>query len=231
MYDQADIPPFPERTRHANACWCRYLPFCIIPCMKSAGILLLVSLLGTSSLTAWAQSQGRVSSGPVGASMAMLATLQDAEVLPPEGTPEANRIIQMVIQFQAVFMKSSDPALRDFFDQALLAQWADQAQPLGVAFRTRGWTSEVLEALSEQYRKLSPQERTRLAGAFASFNMRLADFEILSELFRKAQTRFSQRGQDIHRIFAEYRRTMPGGKRSDGKERQNGNQGLYSHQS
>jgi hypothetical protein len=201
------------------------------PVMKLAGILLVMSLLGGLSANALAQSQGRVSSGPVRASMAMLATLQDAEVLPPEGTPEANRIIQMVIQFQAVFMKSSDPSLRDFFDQALLAQWADQAQPLGVAFRSRGWTSQVLEALSAQYRKLTPQERARLGGAFSAFNMRLADFDILSELFRKAQTAYSQRGQDIHQIFAEHRRSMPGGKRRDGKEKQNGNQGLYSHQS
>ena len=201
------------------------------PVMKLAGVLLVTSLLGGLSSNTLAQSQGRVSSGPVGASMAMLATLQDAEVLPPEGTPEANRIIQMVIQFQAAFMKSSDPALRDFFDQALLAQWADQAKPLGAAFLTRGWTSEVLEALSGQYGKLSARERARLAGAFAAFNMRLADFEILSELFRKARTTYSQRGQDIHRIFAEHRRAMPGGKPSDGKERHNGNQGLYSHQS
>ena len=190
-----------------------------------------MSLLGGVSTHVLAQQQGRVSSGPVGASMAMLATLQDAEVLPPEGTPEANRIVQMVIQFQAVFMKSSDPALRDFFDQALLAQWADQAQSLGAAFLARGWTSEVLEALSAKYRKLSLQERARLAGAFATFNMRLADFEVLSDLFGKARTTYRQRGQDIHRIFAEHRRTMPGGKRNDGKERQNGNQGLYSHQS
>jgi hypothetical protein len=201
------------------------------PVMKLAGVLLVMNLLGGLSTNASAQSQERISSGPVGAAMAMLATLQDAEVLPPEGTPEANRIIQMVIQFQAVFMKSTDPAVRNFFDQALLAQWADQAQPFGAAFRTRGWTSEVLEALSGQYRKLSPQERARLAGAFATFNMRLADFEILSDLFRKARTTYSQRGQDIHGIFAEHRRTMPGGKRSDGKERQNGNQGLYSGQS
>ena len=200
------------------------------PMMKFAGILFVMTLLGGWSANALAQSQGRVSSEPVGASMAMLATLQGADVLPPEGTPEANRIIQMVIQFQAVFMKSSDPAVRDFFDQALLAQWADQAQSLGVAFRTRGWTSEVLEALSRQYRKLSAQERARLAGAFAVFNMQLADFESLSELFGKAQTAYSQRGQEIHRIFAEYRRSMPGGKRSDGKERKNGDQGLHSHQ-
>ena len=47
--------------------------------------------------------------------MALLATLQDANVLPPEGTPEANRVIQIVIQFQGLFMKSSDPVAARVF--------------------------------------------------------------------------------------------------------------------
>jgi hypothetical protein len=199
--------------------------------MKLAGLLLLMSLLLGFSLAVFAQSQGRTSLGPVGASMAMLATLQEADVLPPEGSPEANRIIQSVIQFQALFMKSSDPAVQNFLDQALAAQWGDQAQNLGAAFRARGWTSEVLEAVSGQYWKLSSGERARLAGAFSAYNMRLTDFELLSGLYDKARAKFSQQGQDIHKIFAEQRRTMPGGKRGDRKERRNGDKGVYSHQS
>ena len=96
--------------------------------MKQSSLLwLMIGLLIGAATPAWAQSQGRTATGPVGASMAVLATLQDAGVLPPEGTPEANRVIQVVIQFQAAFMKSSDPALREFFDQALAAKWTDQA--------------------------------------------------------------------------------------------------------
>ena len=48
--------------------------------------------------------------------MAVLATLQDADVLPPEDTPEANRVIKAVIQFQSVFLKSSDPAVQSLSD-------------------------------------------------------------------------------------------------------------------
>ena len=54
--------------------------------------------------------------------MAVLAMLQDADVLPPEGTPEANRVIQVVIQFQSVFMKSGDPAVQAFLSHALAAK-------------------------------------------------------------------------------------------------------------
>ena len=59
--------------------------------------------------------------------MAVLAMLQDAEVLPPEGTPEANRVIKMVIQFQSVFMKSSDPSVQAFLNQALILVGSDSA--------------------------------------------------------------------------------------------------------
>ena len=54
--------------------------------------------------------------------MAVLATLQDADVLPPEGTHEANRVIKAVIQFQSVFLKSDDPAVQLFLTQALATQ-------------------------------------------------------------------------------------------------------------
>lgn len=163
--------------------------------------------------------------------MALLATLQDADVLPPEGTPEANRVIQIVIQFQGLFMKSSDPVVREFFNQALALKYAGRAEELELSFRKGGWTSEVVEAVCERYARGSDEERARLAGAFLQVNMRPADFELLSELYVKARARFSQQGQDIHQIFADHRRTMPGGNRFDGKERRDGNQGLYSHQS
>ena len=163
--------------------------------------------------------------------MALLATLQDADVLPPEETPEANRVIQIVIQFQGLFMKSSDPVVRGFFDQALAMKYAGRAEELGASFRKGGWTSEVVEAICDYYATRSVQERSRLAGAFAQVNMRPADFELLSELYAKARIRFSQQGQDIHQIFTAHRRTMPGGQHFDRKERHDGNQGLYSHQS
>ncbi|HEY5626794.1 MAG TPA: hypothetical protein VIR79_02510 [Nitrospira sp.] len=176
-------------------------------------------------------AQGRTSSRPVGASMAMLATLQGADVLPPEGTPEANRIIQMVIQFQALFMKSSDPAVQEFFKESLVARWADRGPTLETTFRTEGWTSEVLEALSERYQTLPSRERDRLAGAFASVNMRVGDFDQLSRLFKRAQAKYRDQGKDIHHIFVEHRRTMPGGHRGERKERRHGDQGLHSYQS
>jgi hypothetical protein len=199
--------------------------------MAWAVAFMLIALLDSVSLFAMAQTQGRTSAGPVGASMALLATLQDAQVLPREGTPEANRVIQIVIQFQSLFMKSSDPVVRTFLDQALKLKYADRAQELAASFRTGGWTSEVVEAVCERYATEPEQERARLANAFSDVNMRPADFDLLSELYATARARFMQQGRDIHQIFASYRRTMPGGQYFDRKERRDGYQGLYSHQS
>src|SRR5215813_5484620 len=100
-----------------------------LPGHMSLCFLLSGLIMGASS-PVWAQVPGRgvTPSGPVGASMAVLATLQDADVLPPEGTPEANRVIQIVIQFQGLFMKSSDPVVRGFLDQALAMKYAGRAE-------------------------------------------------------------------------------------------------------
>jgi C1A family cysteine protease len=56
----------------------------------------------------------RTSSVYIGSVMALLATFEDAGILPPEGTPQANGIIKAVIQFQSAFLKSTssrDPAI------------------------------------------------------------------------------------------------------------------------
>src|SRR5215510_6230910 len=105
---------------------------------------LLSGLIMGASSPGWAQVPGRgvTPSGPVGASMAVLATLQDADVLPPEGTPEANVVIKSVIQFQSVFMKSNDPSVKLLLTQAFDPQGSHgSAEPLS-RFRSTGWTSD-----------------------------------------------------------------------------------------
>jgi hypothetical protein len=200
--------------------------------MHRAGAWLFLFLLVGVAMPAPVpvQAQGRTPSGPVGASMALLATLQDAGILPPEGSPEANRVIQMVIQFQALFMKSTDPGVRQFVDEAFRVAFAARAQDISAEFRKGGWTSQVVEALCDHYANISAPERAELSRSFARVNMRPAHFESLCDLYTKARAVFSQQGRNIHRIFAEHRRTMPGGKRFDRKERRDGDEGLHTHQ-
>jgi len=142
--------------------------------------------------------------------MAVLATLQDADVLPPEGTPEANRVIKAVIQFQSVFLKSGDPAVQLFLTQALAAQEGLEADETLSRFRSAGWTADVLEALNAQWTATATDERDRLAPGFRQFNVSPADFDRLMELITTARTTYMQRGQTIQQIFTQRRREMPG---------------------
>ena len=175
-------------------------------------LLLSGLLMGVNSPVS-GQMPGRVTtpSGPVGASMAVLATLQDADVLPPEGTSEANHIIKAVIQFQSAFQKSGDPAVQLFLIQALAAQEGHSADETLSRFRSTGWTSDVLEALSEQWLATAVVQRDRLAPGFRQFNVSTADFDSLMGLIAKARRAFMQRGQNMHQVFAQRRREMPGG--------------------
>lgn len=199
--------------------------------MRSSVAFLIFVLSSVLSFEAHAQSQGGTSRGPVGASMALLATLQDAGVLPPEGTTEANRVIQVVIQFQAIFMKSSDPVVREFFDQALAAKWGIEAVDYSTRFRVRGWTTEIAETLCGYFGLRSEREQAGLAQGFSQFNMRPADFQYFCKLYGEAHRGYNRRGQDIHQIFTEHRSHMPGNQPENRKERGYGDQGLHSHQS
>lgn len=164
-----------------------------------------------NSVSAQVPGSGVTPSGPIGASMAVLATLQDADVLPQEETPEANRIIKLVIQFQSAFMKSHDPALQRFLSQAFTTQEEGSASDSLSRFRVWGWTSEVLEALNKQWMATASDQQALLGPGFRQFNASRDDFDRLMGLVAKAQTAFMQRGQTFHQVFAQRRREMPGG--------------------
>jgi hypothetical protein len=145
--------------------------------------------------------------------MAVFAMLQDADVLPPEDTLEANRIIKVVIQFQSVFMKSDDRTVQAFLRQALEATANGRAGEGLSQFRSTGWTSHVLERLCEQWDVTAIDQRERLAPGFRQFNVSLDDFALLRDLLTKARAAFEQRGQNMHQVFAQRRREMPSGER------------------
>ena len=173
--------------------------------------LLAGMIMGAGSpVLAQMPGRGATPSGPIGASMAVLAMLQDADVLPPEGTPDANRIIKSVIQFQSVFLKSDDPDVQAFLSHACVAQRGSGAHEAATRFRSAGWTSDVLEALSEQWAATAIDQRERLAPGFHQFNISLEDFDSLMDLVAKARTALEQRGQNIHQVFVQRRREMPG---------------------
>ena len=160
-------------------------------------------------LTQIAQS-AKTASPHIGSAMAVLATLQDADVLPPEGTPEANHIIRFVIQFQSVFTKSDDPAVQEFARQALAQKHGDQAADIVKGLRISGWTADVLERLSDEEARHSSENLQTLAHGFAPFNLSVEEFHRFMQLVRNARQAFHARGLEFGNIFSSRRKEMPG---------------------
>lgn len=153
---------------------------------------------------------GRTSSVYIGSVMAMLATFEDAGILPPEGTPQANRIIKAVIQFQSAFLKSDQQAIRHFFTDAHRAKLGSRAEEVETAFRLSGWSADTFEAVIAAGQENSAWTSTALSEGFREFNIGKQDFDILAELYRQSSSAFSTQGTTFQQVYAKRRREMPG---------------------
>jgi hypothetical protein len=142
--------------------------------------------------------------------MAVLATLDQARVLPPEGTREADHVIKAVIQFQSAFAKSPDSALRDFLLRAVTRTQAARAADVLEQFRSNGWTPEVLEALVEEERLTPEEDIQSLAGGLLEFNLSVEDFRLFMRLVRNGKQALASQGQQFHEVYAVHRKSMPG---------------------
>jgi hypothetical protein len=161
----------------------------------------------------------KASPAHVGSVMAMLATLSDAGVLPPEGTGEANRVIKSLIQFQSAMMKSTDMQVQTFFEKAVERRFGLEGHRLLEMARRKGWTSEVLEAVAEFATGPVQWDQAMLDEGWRAYNVTQSDLLLLAGLFTDARSRFSSKRQNIHDVFASKRRSMPGagqsGRQSD----------------
>ena len=156
------------------------------------------------------QSRERASPKQVGTIMALLATFQDAQALPPQSSPDANRLIKALIQFQAAFMKSDHPAIRQLLIEALNAKFGTQADAEAARFRAAGWTSESLEALIEFIAGHNSWQQPDIRSGFHAYNVGEEDFLLLAGTFETAHRNLAEQGRDLHSAYAERRREMPG---------------------
>jgi hypothetical protein len=140
--------------------------------------------------------------------MAVLATLEQAQVLPPEGSREADRVVQSVIQFQSAFAKSRDRFVQDFAHRAVAGKHGEEATALLERFRASGWIAEILEALADQH--ASAEELKPLATGFGQFNLSIDDFTRFMQLIRDARSALAARGQNFGEVYAHHRKGMPG---------------------
>ena len=154
---------------------------------------------------------GRTPAAHIGSVMAMLATFHEAGVLPPESSAEADRLIHALIQSQSMFLKSSNPVVRNIFSSALAEKFnAKKAASLTVAFASTGWTSETLEALVDYSAQRTPADEPRLADLFGDYGVSTADWKFVRQVFAKARERLLKQGKQVHAVFAVQRASMPG---------------------
>src|SRR5438309_8623283 len=105
-------------------------------------MLRLVSFAVACAL--WVTSAAGEPSRPlVGHIMALLAVFEEADVLPPESSPDANALIHALIQTQAALTKSRNPAVRGWLTEAFRS--AEQSGLTPIA--PRALTSQTLEAI------------------------------------------------------------------------------------
>lgn len=156
------------------------------------------------------RTAGRASPQHVGTVMALLATFNDAGVLPPESNPDATRLVRALIQFQSAFMKSTDPAITGLLHEALAQKLGGRADAEVQAFRVNGWTSESLEAVVDYAAGTPVWSRPALTLALRDFNVGERDFAVLAAVFSEARAALASDGRDVHIVYARWRGEMPG---------------------
>jgi len=153
----------------------------------------------------------RTSPHQIGSIMALLAVFDEAQVLPPEGSSEATRLVHALIQSQSAFLKSQNPAVRKFFSQALRSYFFDRATSVESNFYSIGWNSEVLEAIVLYTGYPNTWSDLQLAKGLKVFNVTREDLYEIQVVFDQARQRFIRLNRDIHDVFRLKRREMLGG--------------------
>jgi hypothetical protein len=148
----------------------------------------------------------------VGAIMAVLATFDEAGILPQEGTAKANQVIHGLIQLQSALMQSASPELAAY-RMAAEAHWTSQHKEIkDGALGGKGLTVGVLEALILYDQEHPIWKDQKIISAVQAFNVTHADWILIVDLFHKANAVFCEQGRSIHKVYDAWRKNMPGGK-------------------
>ena len=154
----------------------------------------------------------RASSSMIGTIMALLATFDEAGILPPEGTAQANQVIHGLIQLQSTLMKSASAELAAY-QMTAEDSWRKQHQDMlkGV-LQEAGLTLRVLEALIVYDQEHPMWSDPKIGSAMQEFNVSQADWLFIVKLFHKADAVFRDQGRSMHTVYHAWRMKFPGGK-------------------
>lgn len=136
--------------------------------------------------------------------MALLSVFEQAHALPPESSPEANALIHALIQTQAALTKSTNPATRLWFTEALRTA----EQDAGVPVLSEALTSRALEAILTYAALRPPADAGGVLAGLEAFNVGQSDFDLMTRVYRQAQHRLATAGWDLHAVYEKERRAM-----------------------
>ncbi|MEO6201657.1 MAG: hypothetical protein ABIU05_00920 [Nitrospirales bacterium] len=157
-------------------------------------------------------SSKRTGSALVGSVMALLATFEDANVLPPEGTSQANQLIHGLIQVQSALVKSQSSELSEYLSAAVEQCFEKESAGLLQSIHQRGLTSKMLEALVSYNHKIPMWEKPALTELFQGYNVSRQDWELIEKIFDQADAVYRRKGSSIHDAYELWRAQMPGGR-------------------
>ena len=154
-------------------------------------------------------SSKKTGSALVGSVMALLATLESANVLPPEGSSQANQLVHGLIQLQSVLVKSHSPVLHDYISAAITYRFDMDGSLLLESIHEKGLTSKMLEALVSYDQKKSIWEEPALTQLFQRYNVSRLDWELIEKIFGQADAAYRMKGISIHDTYEQWRSQMP----------------------
>lgn len=148
----------------------------------------------------------------VGSIMALLATFEDANVLPPEGTSQANQLIHGLIQLQSALVKSQSTELSEYVSAAVEQRFKKESAGVLQSIHQSGLTSKMLEALVSYNYKMPMWEKPALTELFQRYNVSRQDWELMEKIFGEADQAYRMKGSSIHDAYEQWRSQMPGGR-------------------
>jgi hypothetical protein len=157
-------------------------------------------------------SSKRTGSDLVGSVMALLATFENADVLPPEGTSQANQLIHGLIQMQSALVKSQSSELSEYVSAAVEQRFKKESAGLLQSIHQSGLTSKLLEALVSYNHKIPMWEKPALIELFQRYNISRRDWALMEKIFGEAEVAYRMKGSSIHDVYELWRAQMPGGR-------------------
>jgi len=148
----------------------------------------------------------------VGSVMALLATFEGVNVLPPDGTSQANQLIHGLIQLQSALVRSEASELSDYLSEAVDDRFEMEDAALLPSIHQSGLTSKVLEALLSYDKKVPIWNQPAIAHTFQRYNVSRLDWELIEKVFAQADAAYRRKGSSIHDAYEQWRSQMRGGR-------------------